>query len=650
MGDVNRQLNTFLIVGLTPYFLDKPALWWKENEAEIIAKRKTNPLWLRNTILIEAGQKIGQSQFLRALADLGYEKTFSSFFPGTFKHLGSTIIIRPINKEGSYAIDFFGQTIETISPSLAEKEKTAIKTLPTPGFGWHDGDYLVHIDHGIGIFRGIIKEAGQEYFKLEYARPRPSAAPDTLLVPLEQKKKLEPYFGLEAPRISRLGTPLWERIKKKAKEDIIAYAKELISLYQNRIGQKRPPYLPDTAEKEIWDSFEHELTADQEKAMAEIFEDMTKDEPMDRLLAGDVGFGKTEIALRAALRAALNSKQVTVLSPTTVLADQHLVTFQNRLNPPAGGLPLEVRALTRLQSQKQNKEALKGLASGAIDIVIGTHRMFSKDVNFRRPGLLIIDEEQRFGVKHKEHFKKLYPAIDILSLSATPIPRTLSLSLSGIRKSSQIKEAPRGRLAPLTTLLPFSKKLVKEAILAEISRKGQVYYLSGRIRSIPKTTDFLYKLLPKTKIAAIHGRMKEKNIVETMKGFRKKEIDVLVSTTIIENGLDISSANTLIVENSALLGLAQAHQLRGRIGRGDIKAFAYFLYDPKRLTPEAEKRLENLMALQELGSGFEIAKRDLELRGAGNILGKEQTGVAFRIGWNLYFQFMNEAAESLAPF
>ena len=652
-----KQLNILLIAGLTPYFLEKPFSWWEENEEEIIKKREFNPTWTKNTVLVEAGQKTKQSEFLRQISELGYEKVFNAIYPGTYKILGSAVIIHAINKKLPFAVDFLGNTIESItwtSDVQVGAERPILRTKNTE-LNLGDGDYVVHIDHGIGIFRGIVEKGGSpsqisksetwegKYFKIEYAPARKGGEPDVLFVPTAEKKRLEPYYGLERPRLARLGTQFWTKVKKRSREEIIAFAQELIKIHKNRVVQKRHPYLPDELEKNVWDSFEHELTKSQERAMEEIFADMGRDEPMERVLTGDVGFGKTELALRASLRSALSGRQTVILAPTTVLADQHFSVFKNRLRDT----PVKVAMLSRLTSKKENKKILKELEDGELDIAIGTHRLFSKDIKFGNLGLVVIDEEQRFGVRHKEHFKKLHPASDILSLSATPIPRTLAFFLAGVRPASQIKEAPRGRLAPLTKVLPFSKRLIKGAIRAELKREGQVYYVSNRVRTIPKTLEMLGSLIPRAKLGSIHGRMNEGDIIETMRRFRKKEIDVLISTTIIENGLDISSVNALVAENAALLGLSQAHQLRGRIGRGETQAMAYFLYNPKNLPPKAEKRLANLLDFQELGSGLEIAKRDLEIRGAGNILGREQSGIANRIGWNLYFQFMNEATEEI---
>ena len=349
---------------------------------------------------------------------------------------------------------------------------------------------------------------------------------------------------------------------------------------------------------------------------------------------GDVGFGKTEIALRASLRVILNGKRTALLSPTTVLCDQHYETFKKRLEDKG----VNVERLTRFDS--------KSRISGA-DIIIGTHRILSKDIEFSNLGLLIIDEEQRFGVRHKETLKKRYPGVDVLYLSATPIPRTLAFSLSKIRPMSLISDPPEGRTPIMTFVLPRGEKIIREAITKELRRKGQIYFLSPRILKIPFIFEKLEREFPKIKKAALHGRMSEKKLVQTMHDFREGKIQVLISTTIIENGLDISSVNTLIVEDATRLGLSQAHQLRGRIGRGKVQAFAYFLYPAKKLKQKAEERLEALLSFQELGAGLEIAKRDLELRGSGNILGREQSGVMNRIGWNLYFQYLSESLEDL---
>jgi len=631
-----KEFNTFLIAGLTPSFLTKPALL--RNENEIIRKRAANSFLERNTLVVRAGDKTKPSELLRRLTDLGYQKTLGIIHRGSFKYLGAVISVFPINKNFPVAIEFSGNVIESIR-THAQIEKSPelyqIKNRENDLARLKDGDLVVHIDHGIGIFRG--KKDG--YWIIDYASPRDGGEADRLFVPTGQYKRLSIYLGLRAPTIHRLGTPLWSNTKRKAKEDIIKFARRLAELYKKRAVQTRKPYLPDEAEKKIWQNFPHEETPDQSKALKEIFSDLASPEPMERLLTGDTGFGKTEIALRAALRVMLNGRQAAMLAPTTVLADQHAELFKERLS----GLPLIIERLTRLESDKKTRDVLFGLETNKVDMVIGTHRLLSGDIKLKNPGLLIIDEEQRFGVKHKEAIKERYPSIDILYLSATPIPRTLAFSLAGIRPISQLKEAPRGRMAPLTNVLPNSPEVIKAALELEKKRGGQTYYLSNRIHSIPEIYEKLNKLVPKMKKGIIHGRLKEKEIVSVMREFRAKSIDVLISTTIIENGLDISSVNTLIVEDSSRLGLAQAHQLRGRIGRADEQAFAYFMYPPRgKLTATGEKRLDILEEMSYLGAGFDISRRDFEIRGAGNILGREQSGVANRIGWNLYFEMLNE--------
>ncbi|PIR70552.1 MAG: hypothetical protein COU46_00850 [Candidatus Niyogibacteria bacterium CG10_big_fil_rev_8_21_14_0_10_42_19] len=625
-----------LIAGLTPSFLEKPFSWWKHNEHEIIRKRAVNPFWGRNTAILRKDELIKQSEFLRKLDELGYQKTPGIARKGTFKHLGSDIIVFAINKESPIIMEFTGNTVTDIHEHLLVEQEKTFPTKSDTALKFSAGDYIVHLDHGIGIF----KEEKDGYLIINYAGPK-NSGPDRLLVPLNQSSRVSAYLGLRTPPVHRLGTHLWQNTKKKAEEDIIKFAKYLSALYKKRSVVTRPPYFADEAEKEVWENFDFEETSDQKKALEEIFKDMSGARPSERVLAGDVGFGKTEVAMRAILRAILNGKQTALLCPTTVLADQHTELFRKRFEK----LPVKVERLTRLESERKIKEIKRGLALGEIDLVIGTHKILQKNVDIKRLGLLVIDEEQKFGVKHKETLKEKYPDIDILYLSATPIPRTIAFCLAGIRPISQLKEAPRGRKAPLTYVLPFSEQIIKNALDFEKKRGGQSYYLANRIHYIPKILERLDKIVPELKKGVIHGRLHEKEIVKVMREFREGELDVLISTTIIENGLDISSVNTLITENSALLGLAQAHQLRGRIGRSYEQSYCYFLYPSGRLTPEGEKRLETLEEYSYLGAGFDIAKRDFEIRGAGNILGKEQSGVLNKIGWNLYFETLNLAIE-----
>ncbi|MBI4114311.1 MAG: DEAD/DEAH box helicase [Candidatus Niyogibacteria bacterium] len=645
-----EECDIVLIAGLTPELLEKPALWWKNHETEIIRKRAINPYFSRNTFVIEKDAALKQSEFLRGLTDIGYQKTSGIIAKGTFLHKGFAIILFPINREKPIAIEFEGNRIDSIRPYTAIETDEEIIELrrEEKQFRFREGDYVVHIDHGIGIFKTI----EDNYFVVEYAPARKNGEPDRLFVPVAEEKRLSLYLGLRTPAIHRLGTPLWTHTKKKAKEDIIRFAKSLASLYKKRSSLMRLPYHPDAIEKEIWDVFPFEETADQKQALEDIFNDFSKQEPMERLLTGDVGFGKTEVALRAALRVILNGRQTAFVAPTTVLADQHAELFKKRFEK----LPVRIERLTRLEPKKKIKDAREGAEKGTVDLVIGTHRLLQKDISFKNLGLLIIDEEQRFGVRHKEFLKEKYPSVDILSLSATPIPRTLAFSLAGVRPVSQLKEAPRGRRASLTYVLPYSKNIIKEAFLEEHKRDGQVYYLANRIQHIPRILETLHEIAPHMKKGIIHGRLHENEIIRVMHDFRKGMIDILVSTTIIENGLDISTVNTLIVEDASRLGLAQAHQLRGRIGRSDIQSYAYFFYPIKilnktgtrieaNITKKAERRLALLEELSYLGAGIEIAKRDLEMRGAGNILGREQSGVANKIGWNLYFEMLGQAME-----
>ena len=673
---------------MTPSFLEKRVDWFTENLKNIETSGKNS--WLaRNILIIEVEQKISLSEFLRRVTGLGYTKVWETRHRGEFSQRGGIIHLFPINADTPWAIEFEGNYISEITivatQSVTSQSTTFHQPLSMPynlqtglrrrGAGgmvvcsshksfFQSGDYVVHIDHGIGIFRG---ETNEDYI-IEYAPPagRPNA-PDLLYIPkhdIEQHqmllKRIQPYLGFKKPIVHRLGTPLWSITKKKAKEDIIEFAKTLLATLAERRIVTRAPYSSyKEQEDELEASFLHEETSDQKKALKEIFEDMEKSYPMDRILTGDVGFGKTEVALRVAFRAILNGKQIVLLTPTTILADQHFNLFKTRLEP----FGINVVRLTRLETSNEAKNIISRLAKNTIDIVIGTHKVLGKHIKFKQLGLLIIDEEQKFGVAHKEQLKKLYPEIDILMLSATPIPRTLHLGLTKIQSLSQITTPPRGRMEIKTFVLPKNKKIMKKAIEFELARKGgpvspasqggQVYFLANRIHKIPKLLEEIRELkITKPRfhdavISVLHGRMKDEAIIQTMRDFRNKKIDILVSTTIIENGLDISEANTLIVEDATKLGLTQAHQLRGRIGRGDKEAFAYFLYPSHKLKERATERLEALERYSWLGAGIEIAKRDLELRGCGNILGRAQSGVAYKVGLNLYFQMLEETIQQL---
>jgi len=672
-------LNNILVVAITPYFLEKGLVWFDENLPQILRAAKTQPFWQDNVLFLEQGQKISLSEILKKIDEMGYEKVFKVSEPGEFSHLGGLLEIFPINSAFALRLDFLGNTLETIEklPIEISDEKTSkkilnkkLKTQKTFSNlkGLKPGDYLVHLDHGIGRFLQIAKIAKSEilnpksetnpndqnpklktteYYILEYA------AGDKLYVPVGLERKLSRYIGFSEPKLSRLGGVLWQKTKHKIKEDIEKTAKELLTMFAQKEISQRPAYKQNELAETINETFAFELTPDQKQVLAEIEADMAKQKPMDRVVCGDVGFGKTEIALRVAVKAAENNRQAALICPTTILASQHFATFQNRIK----NLPLNIALLCRLQSSGQRKKIIANLKNGEIDIVIGTHNVLAKNVEFKNLGLLIVDDEQKFGVKQKEKLRAQNPALDVLYLSATPIPRTLYMALSSLKKISFIQTPPEGRKAIQTFILPFKKETIKTAIEKELARNGQIYFLHNRIESIENIKMFLKDLLKDvtskndrsylSQIGVLHAKLPKKEIVKTLNDFQTGKINLLISTTIIENGLDIAQANTLIVDNATRLGLSQAYQLRGRIGRSREQAAAYFFYPKGKLKGLAKKRLAALKQAEELGSGYRIATADLEIRGAGNILGKEQAGSVNRIGLNLYCQMLSEAVERL---
>jgi transcription-repair coupling factor (superfamily II helicase) len=641
------SLESVLIVSLVPYFLERENFWFEKNLKKILEARKTQIFWQENTLFLEKNLKIPFSFLLRKLDEMGYEKVWQVSQIGEFSQRGGIVDVFPINLNFAIRIEFLGNKIENIFRLPIEiedekKEKEILKKrlksqkIFSDLKGLKPGDYLVHLDHGIGIYNGQRTINKEQYYVLEYAQG------DKLYVPFGLERKLSRYVGFSEPKISRLGTLTWIKTKKKVKEEAEKFARELLKIYAKREIVTRPPYLKSEMVKYLKETFPFEETPDQEKAIEDIERDLEKEKPMDRLICGDVGFGKTEVALRAMIRVVESGYQAAMLCPTTILANQHYQNFKKRLKD----LPIEIGILTRIQTKKEQKETIKKLKEGKIDILVGTHRILSKDVEFKKLGLLVIDDEHKFGVRQKEKLKKLRAELDVLSLSATPIPRTLYLSLSGLREISLIQTPPPGRLPIKTFVLPFSEKVIKEAIEKEMKRGGQVYYLHNRIENINSVKNFLEGLLPDVKFGIAHGRLNEKELVKVMEDFQNKKIDVLVATTIIEAGLDLPNVNTLIVADSTRLGLSQAYQIRGRIGRSNVQAFAYFLY-PQRLTPLAKERLKALKEAEELGSGYKIALKDLELRGAGNILGKEQSGNINKVGLNLYCQMLAEAIEKL---
>lgn len=505
-------------------------------------------------------------------------------------------------------------------------------------------ELVVHVDHGIARFKGmrLIETDGahREYLELEYAEG------DRLFVPVENLDRVQKYLGGEGqPTLHRLGTGDWSRARGRARKVVQDVAEDLLRIYSLREARPGIAFAPDTAwQEELESSFPYEETADQVAALAEIKADMESDRPMDRLLCGDVGFGKTELALRAAFKAAMSGKQVAVLAPTTVLAQQHFHVFRERL----GKFPVTVEMLSRFVDDETQARTIEGLKGGQVDIVVGTHRLLQRDVHFKRLGLLIVDEEHRFGVMQKERLKKLRTQLDVLSLSATPIPRTLHMAVGGIRDMSVIQTPPEERQPIKTYVTADDDALIKEAITRELQRGGQVYYVHNRVRTIEKAANRVRDLVPNARVTVGHGQMPEDQLAEVMVAFESANFDVLVCTTIIESGLDIPNVNTIIVERSDRFGLAQLYQLRGRVGRSGRRAYAYFLYDPRRsLTERADKRLDVISGLHELGQGFKIALRDLEIRGAGNLLGTEQHGAIAAVGFEMYLQMLQSAVAKM---
>jgi transcription-repair coupling factor (superfamily II helicase) len=528
------------------------------------------------------------------------------------------------------------------------KQRRLVKRRPVPHHRFlielKPGDYVVHVEHGIGKFAGVIRmgedNSQREYLILQYA------ANDRLYVPTDQIDRVNRYVGAgdQPPTLSRLGTQEWHRAKQKVRESVEEVARELLTLYAAREVVPGFAFGRDSVwQQELEASFPYVETPDQMEAQADVKADMEKASPMDRLVCGDVGYGKTEVALRAAFKAVMDGKQVAVLVPTTVLAQQHFSTFRERLE----AFPVRVESLSRFKTPREQRSIVEGLASGSVDICIGTHRLLQKDIVFKNLGLLIIDEEQRFGVGHKEHLKKLRQEVDVLTLSATPIPRTLHMSLVGVRDMSTMETPPEQRLPIKTYVARYDEQLVREAILRELERNGQVFFVHNRVQSIDFIAAKLQALVPEVRIAVAHGQMAEGALERVMTEFSEGKSDILVCSTIIESGLDMPNVNTLIVNRADRFGLTQLYQLRGRVGRGANLAHAYFLYEKgKTLTPTAEKRLKTIFEATELGAGFNIALKDLEIRGAGTLLGARQSGHISAVGFSLYTRLLAEAVEA----
>ena len=524
-----------------------------------------------------------------------------------------------------------------------ERRRSAAKTFLSDFRDLKVGDLVVHVDNGIGVFVGLKKISvgleTQEFMELRYA------GEDKLFVPVERLDLVQKYTGASRPALDRLGGTTWEKAKTRVKKAMRDMAEELLKLYASRKAIPGHAFSADSHwQQEFEDAFEWELTLDQQNAVTDIKRDMEAATPMDRLLCGDVGYGKTEVAMRAAFKAVMDGKQVAVLAPTTVLAFQHLKTLTDRF----AAFPVRADMVSRFRSKAEQKATLEDLAAGKVEIIVGTHRLLSKDVQFRDLGLLVVDEEQRFGVAHKEKIKQLRKRVDVLTMTATPIPRTLNMSLAGIRDMSIIETPPKDRLSIQTNVVKFDQEVMRRAIGNEMERGGQVYFVHNRVESIYSMADLLHRLVPQAKIGVGHGQMGEDELEKVMVDFMAHKYDVLLATTIIENGLDIPNANTMIINRADRYGLSQLYQLRGRVGRSDRRAYAYLLIPPEdNLSSVAKKRLAAIREFSDLGSGFRVAALDLEIRGAGNLLGGEQSGQIEAVGFDMYMKLLEQTIKEL---
>ena len=622
---------------------------------------------------------------LRDLIDFGYTHTDRVGEYGDFSFRGEVIDIYPLSYNEPVRLALFADKIESIyTYSLAEgakrEELEKVTILPHPEinvnrvrrleFGFDDtspvdtffdvepGDYVVHVNHGIGRYVGMRKidpatdgdcpatggvkkeEGKKDYLVIEYKDD------DLLYVPADNLRVVRKYVGAEglAPKLYKLGTKDWERAKQKTYRAVTDLAAELIRFQAARSSLTGFSYSPDTDwQTEIEAAFPYEETPDQLVSSLQVKMDMESSRPMDRLICGDVGYGKTEVALRAAFKAVMNNKQVALLVPTTILAQQHCDTFRQRME----SYPVNIQMLSRFKSRGEQKEIVGGLQEGRVDIVIGTHRLFSSDVKFKDLGLVIIDEEQRFGVRHKERLKHLRTLVDVLTLTATPIPRTLYLSLMGAKDISVVNTPPKKRIPIKTSIERFNASVIKKAIERELARGGQVYFVHNRVESIDAMARYIARLLPRARIGIGHGRMEKRQLQQTMADFVNKRTDILVATTIIESGLDIPNVNTIIINRADRFGLSDLYQLRGRVGRAREQAFAYLLLPgDKILAEDVRRRIEAIEKFTQLGAGFKIAMKDLELRGAGNILGVEQSGYVQMVGFDLYCKMLKGVIES----
>ena len=620
------------------------------------------------SVKLYLNEELTKDSLLKELLKIGYNVTDFISGEGDFSHRGGIIDVFPSGFEDPVRIELVDDRVNSIysfnlisSDIVSDHQMVIIlprrhaqrsshatifsglgETSPIDNFvDIRKGDHVVHIDHGIGIYRGIrkVNEAGtlKDYFMIEYDRA------DKLYVPVNEVNLIQKYisFYKRPPKLSRLGTKTWNRIKDKTKRIAASYAMELLEIQSARLRQKGFAFSADSDwQRKLEDDFPYKDTIDQAKASDDVKKDMEMPRPMDRLLCGDVGYGKTEVALRAAFKAVMDNKQVAILVPTTILAEQHYNTFTQRMKE----FPVNIQMLSRFKTRAEQDQVVKALKDGSIDIVIGTHRLLSSDISFADLGIVIIDEEQRFGVKAKERLKRLRLLVDVLTMTATPIPRTLYISLMGARDMSAINTPPPDRLPITTTISEYDDKLVRGALSREIARKGQVYFVNNKIKGIDKIALRLKELMGEgVRIGVAHGRMQAKVLEQIMLDFIRGDIDVLVSTTIIESGIDIPNANTIIINRADQFGLADLYQLRGRVGRFKVRAYSIFLV-PKdfALSGDVQRRLKAAERFTELGAGFKIAMEDLQIRGAGNILGTQQHGFIAAVGFDLYCRLLRE--------
>jgi transcription-repair coupling factor (superfamily II helicase) len=617
------------------------------------------------TFKIYLGEKVDYKSLIKSFSDLGYKRVSSLRARDEFSLKGSNLSVYPSSYELPLRIEIEDDTISSIRafnpysgdileehsmlillPSslskLKDRESLYLESTPINNFlDIRKGDYVVHVNHGIGKFLGIKKLEGEEFFLIKYD------AEDRLYIPLKDADLLQKYlgFGGRAPKLSKLGSRDWKKVKNKVKRGLESFAKELLKIQAERTTVKGFAFSGDTDwQRELKKSFPYSETPDQKRSIEEVKRDMESEYAMDRLVCGDVGYGKTEVALRAAFKAVMDNKQVSILVPTTILAQQHYRLFLSRLEQ----FPVRVEMFSRFRTAKEQRDIIKDLKEGKIDIIIGTHMLISSEIEFKDLGLLIIDEEQRFGVVQKERFKEYRKFIDVLTLTATPIPRTLYMSLVGIKDMSVINTPPEERMPVKAYISEYDDELIKRAVKRELKRKGQVFFVNNRIRGIERLAIKLKSLLPGARVAVAHGQMNERELADIMVRFLNHEIDLLLATTIIQSGIDIPNVNTLVINRADMFGLADLYQLRGRVGRYNRAAYAYLLIPKgKPISADASRRLGAIVKETALGAGFKIAIEDLEIRGAGNILGSEQHGFIQSIGFDLYCRLLKQTIYKL---